>query len=124
VEYLGFLPDLAPWFDQLRLSVAPLRFGAGMKGKVSSSLAAGVPCIVTPLAAEGMALTHGENVLVAVTPEQFAAEIIHAYRDQFLWDRLSREGQATIDREYSLSAYNYRFHEMLIQVGLPCMTPV
>jgi O-antigen biosynthesis protein len=43
-------------FDRVRLTVAPLRYGAGIKGKVIDSLAAGVPCIGTPIAAEGLDL--------------------------------------------------------------------
>jgi glycosyltransferase involved in cell wall biosynthesis len=54
VHVLGHVDDIAGFFGGLRLTVAPLRFGAGIKGKVLDSLAAGVPCVVTPVAAEGL----------------------------------------------------------------------
>ena len=50
----GFVPDLAALLDRVRLTVAPVRFGAGVKGKVLESLAAGVPCAMTTLASEGL----------------------------------------------------------------------
>ena len=51
---MGYIKDLTEIFDRVRLTVAPLNFGAGIKGKVIESLAAGIPCVCTPLAAEGL----------------------------------------------------------------------
>jgi ubiquinone/menaquinone biosynthesis C-methylase UbiE/glycosyltransferase involved in cell wall biosynthesis len=123
VEYLGHMPDIVPWFDRLRVSVAPLRYGAGMKGKVLSSLAAGVPCVCTPIAVEGMALTAGRDILVADTPDVFAESVVSVYQDDELWARLSEVGQSYVARESSVSVYTKRLHEMLISLGLPCITP-
>ncbi len=61
----GFVEDLNPLLDKMRVSVAPLRYGAGIKGKIGSAMAVGLPVVATPLAAEGMSLTDGENILVA-----------------------------------------------------------
>ena len=61
VQILGFVPDVKPIFDRAIVSVAPIRFGAGVKGKVNQSMSFGVPTVVTSIAAEGMYLTHGEN---------------------------------------------------------------
>jgi FkbM family methyltransferase len=123
VEYLGHIPDVAPWFDRLRLSVAPLRYGAGMKGKVVSSLAAGVPCVGTPIAVEGMALTADRDILVAETPKAFADAVTSVYQDNALWARLSMAGQSYVARENSIGAHTRCLHEMLITLGLPCITP-
>jgi glycosyltransferase involved in cell wall biosynthesis len=56
VQAIGEVEQLSVLFDQVRLTVAPLAFGAGIKGKVLDSLAAGIPCVCTPIAAEGMDL--------------------------------------------------------------------
>jgi glycosyltransferase involved in cell wall biosynthesis len=53
---LGHVPDLATVLDRVRLTAAPLRYGAGLKQKVVQSLAAGLPCVCTSVAAEGMSL--------------------------------------------------------------------
>ena len=55
VEFLGQVPELGSVFERVRLTVAPLRFGAGVSGNVLESLAAGVPCVMSPVAAEGIA---------------------------------------------------------------------
>ncbi len=104
IEARGFVPDLAPLFDACRLTVAPLRYGAGMKGKVISSLAHGVPCVATPVAVEGSALEHGRHLLVAATPEETAQAIMAVYHDQDLWLRLSAEGLRLCRDRYSMDA--------------------
>ena len=117
VHYLGHLPDIGPWFDSLRLSVAPLRFGAGAKGKVASSLAAGVPCVTTSIGAEGMRLHPGETVLVADTAQDFAARIRDAYEDQALWERLSANGLAHAALQLSPSGWRDKLGHMLANIG-------
>ncbi len=82
VSVTGFIPDLGRFLDGVRLSVAPLRYGAGIKGKIGTSLSHGVPCVATPIAAEGMPLVDGPDVLVAETPEDFAAAVVRAYSDR------------------------------------------
>jgi glycosyltransferase involved in cell wall biosynthesis len=118
VLVLGHVPDLGPWFESLRLTVAPLRFGAGAKGKVASSLSAGVPCIATPMAAEGMALAEGGGVLVEHDPAGFAAAVIRAYSDEALWTRLSAEGLNHARRSLSLSAWQGLLDATLRRIGL------
>jgi glycosyltransferase involved in cell wall biosynthesis len=122
-QYLGHVQDLEAWLGALRLTVAPLRFGAGMKGKVVSSLAAGVPCVSTSIGVEGMSVVAGEDILVADTPEGIAGELVRAYRDPELWTMLSRNGQSRMQQGNSISGYRRSVHEMLVHIGLPCITP-
>ena len=65
LHILGYVPELDELFNTCRLSVAPLRFGAGVKGKVNQSLAYGLPVVATTIAAEGMFLQDGQSVLIA-----------------------------------------------------------
>ena len=92
IDVLGFVPDLSRHLDGLRLTVAPLRYGAGIKGKIATSLSHGVPCVVTPLGAEGMGLEHERNVLIAESPREFAAAVVRLYQDEALWQSLSANG--------------------------------
>ena len=62
---VGYTKNLQEIFNRVRLTVAPLRYGAGLKGKVIESLAAGVPCVCTSIAAEGFALP---ELLATVSP--------------------------------------------------------
>lgn len=97
----GHVPDLVPLLDAHRFSVAPLRYGAGVKGKVNQALAHGLPVVATPCAVEGMGLSHGVDVLVADDAESFAATLLAAYEDEPLWERLVAGGLANTEREFS-----------------------
>jgi glycosyltransferase involved in cell wall biosynthesis len=118
VRYLGHLPDVEPWFESLRLTIAPLRFGAGAKGKIASSLAAGVPCVATALGIEGMGLRDRVNVLLADDPDKFSAGILEAYTDPKLWERLSTGAQAYAREELALAGWNRRLRDMLWTIGV------
>jgi glycosyltransferase involved in cell wall biosynthesis len=123
VRYLGHVPDIDPWFESLRMTVAPLRFGAGAKGKVASSLAAGVPCVATPIAVEGMGLEHDREVMLAATPEAFAARIQEVYTDAVTWARLSRAAFACAERALDQTAIRRSVHGMLGQIGFAIPPP-
>jgi glycosyltransferase involved in cell wall biosynthesis len=97
----GYVPDVAPFFTGCRLSVAPLRYGAGVKGKVNLAMSYGLPVVATSPAVEGMHLVPGEDVMVADDPEDFAIAIERVYRDESLWRRLSAGGVENIRRHFS-----------------------
>jgi len=103
VEFVGYVEDLGKYLSGVRLTVAPLRYGAGAKGKVVSSLGYGVPAVVTSVAAEGMGLEDGVNVLVADSVEEFASKIIVAYENEELWAQLSANGIDFIGSNYSIA---------------------
>ena len=88
----GLQTDVRPFFDGVKLSVAPLRFGAGVKGKINQSMAFGVPVVATSLAIEGMALQNGDDILVADEPEDFARAMVELYESEDLWNRISENG--------------------------------
>lgn len=100
----GHVPDIGPFLSGVRLSVAPLRFGAGVKGKVNLGMAHGQPVVATSCAVEGMHLRDGEDVLVADTPEPFAQAVLRAYRDPDLWSRMAAGGRENVARHFSLEA--------------------
>jgi GT2 family glycosyltransferase/glycosyltransferase involved in cell wall biosynthesis len=104
VEVHGFVEDLGRFLDGCRLSVAPLRYGAGVKGKVNMAMAHGQPVVATPMAVEGMHVVAGEDVLVESDPAAFAGAIVRAYGDEALWNRLSRNGLANVERHFSFDA--------------------
>jgi glycosyltransferase involved in cell wall biosynthesis len=114
----GHVPDVGPWFESLRATVAPLRFGAGAKGKVASSLAAGVPAVVSEVAAEGMGLDQGCGVLVARDAAEFAACIARVDTDAELWAQLSEEALAYAHRTLSLDGWQRRLDQILLRLGL------
>jgi glycosyltransferase involved in cell wall biosynthesis len=88
----GWAPDLAAVFDRHRVSVVPLRYGAGFKGKLASSLAHGVPSVATPVGAEGTGLEGLAEVLVAKEAAGFAAAVAYAYSEEAVWERSAEAG--------------------------------
>ena len=100
----GLQRDVRVFFDSVRLSVAPLRFGAGVKGKINQSMAFGVPVVATSLAVEGMGLSDREDILVADRPEDFAQALVELYESEKLWNRLSENGIRKTEALYSTDA--------------------
>ncbi|MGU3330358.1 glycosyltransferase family 4 protein [Methylobacterium mesophilicum] len=101
VEAVGHVPELASVFDRVRLTVAPLAYGAGVKGKVLDSLAAGVPCVCTPAAAEGLDLPEPLARLVADTPAGLARSIVALHGDEALNLTCSEAGLAHVAERFS-----------------------
>ena len=97
----GYVPDVAPFFTGCRVSIAPLRYGAGVKGKVNLAQSYGLPVVATSPAVEGMHLVPDEDVLVADDAEGFAAAIVRLYGDEALWTKLSANAVANIERHFS-----------------------
>jgi len=109
----GFVSDLRPLFSKCRLSVAPLRFGAGVKGKIGTALAHGLPSVISSIAQEGSGLVDDEHVLVADRPEEFAEHVIRLYQDKALWTSLSENGVQFIEDNYSLAVNQERIGVLL-----------
>lgn len=104
VRIHGFVEDLTPMLDSVRLTIAPLRYGAGVKGKVTMSMCNGIPVIGTTVAFEGMALQNGTEMLCGDTAKELAQHIISAYQNEALWYRLSDGAVARARREYSIES--------------------
>jgi GT2 family glycosyltransferase/glycosyltransferase involved in cell wall biosynthesis len=100
----GLQRDVRPFFNSVKLSVAPLRFGAGIKGKINQSMGFGVPVVATSLAVEGMELQDREDILVADEPEDFARALIELYESEDLWTLLSENGLRKTRALYSTDA--------------------
>lgn len=101
VQTVGQVPDLATVFARIRLTVAPLAYGAGVKGKVLDSLAAGVPCVCTPAAAEGLDLPEPLAGLVADTSVGLARSIVALHQDEGLNRACAEGGLAYMAERYS-----------------------
>ena len=107
------MKTLEPWLDGCRLAVAPLRYGAGIKGKVNMSMARGQPVVATPMAVEGMFAQSGRDVLVAETAGEFAAAIVRLYQDEALWNRMSAAGLENVRQYFSVETASLGLQQML-----------
>jgi len=100
----GFVEDLTPYLNGCRISLAPLRYGAGVKGKVNQAMAWGMPVVATACAAEGMFLKDGQDVLLAENAAEFASQVARAYSEEAVWQKLSQGGLANVEQYFSRQA--------------------
>ena len=124
VEVVGFVEDLDGLLAASRLMVAPLRYGAGLKGKVLTGLRAGIPIVATDIAIEGTELIDEQHVLIANTPEAIADAVVRLYTDQALWERLSREGFGYVRQEFSIERTIPRLRTLMDSIGVDAHQPL
>ena len=108
----GLQPDVRPYFDSVKLSVAPLRYGAGVKGKINQSMGFGVPVVATSIAVEGMELVDRESALVADTPDDFARALLELYTSPTLWETISQAGIEKTRALYSRAAAREKLRQL------------
>jgi glycosyltransferase involved in cell wall biosynthesis len=120
IEIIGPVDDLEQVFDRVRLTVAPLRFGAGIKGKVLESFAAGIPCVMSPVAAEGLAPRWPLDELVGDDADALARTILRFHGDEAANRAATEAGLAMIAEEFS----EQRVLEAMAKVAArPGLTP-
>ncbi|MCP3909871.1 MAG: glycosyltransferase [Actinomycetia bacterium] len=116
VRVHGYVPSLDRFYETARVCLAPLRFGAGVKGKISEALARGVPVAATSTAAEGMGLAAGTEVLVGDSPDELAQVVVQLLTDSQMWSRFADAGRVAFDRSFSLESIGPELHAA---VGTP-----
>ncbi|MEE9345840.1 MAG: glycosyltransferase [Methylococcales bacterium] len=104
VSFHGYVEDIEPFVNDCRIAVAPLRYGAGVKGKVNMSMSYGQPVVATSVAAEGMYARDGHDILIADTETEFAQSVIDLYNDSKLWNKLSKNGLKNVEQWFSFNA--------------------
>ncbi|HJV66871.1 MAG TPA: glycosyltransferase [Geomonas sp.] len=113
VVFTGFVEDLLPYFEEARLYVAPLRYGAGIKGKILEALSFGLPVVTTSIGSEGIGLTNGKNVLIEDDPAGFADAVVKLYQDPDLWNGMRVSGQEHVEQNFSQVIFAEKVQETL-----------
>ncbi len=112
ITVTGYVEDVTPYFLTHKLSVSPLRYGAGMKGKIGHSLEYKVPVVSTKIGTEGMNLIPEKHILEANTTAEFAKAILRIYNDRVLWNHLSFNSTEAI-ASYSPNALKNKLQQTL-----------
>jgi GT2 family glycosyltransferase len=118
VEVLGYVPDVEPLYRSCRLMLVPLRYGAGLKGKLGESLSYGLPAVTTSTGAEGFGLTDGVEALIADEPQAFADAVIRAYGEKDLWERLAEQGYRHVEQHYTPEVVTEIINSSVRELGL------
>lgn len=112
IEVVGWVEKVEPYYSSARVSIAPLRYGAGVKGKVGESLSLVTPMVLTSVAAEGMSLKNGENALIEDDAHGFARAIIELMSDDILWQELATKGKAHIEETLGVTKLQESLEEV------------
>ena len=103
VKVIGWVPDTTPWLSKCHVSVVPLRYGAGMKGKVGEAMSSGIPVVTTPVGVQGMDVVNGEEILVSESTEDFASNVVKLLRDDVLHKHISANAMTYMKNRYDFN---------------------
>jgi glycosyltransferase involved in cell wall biosynthesis len=95
--------ELGRRYGSARVVVAPLRYGAGLKGKIVEAMSFGVPVVTTPLGAEGLDDIE-EYLRIASGARAFADAVVETYADRELWSRIAASSREYVMRYFSREA--------------------
>jgi glycosyltransferase involved in cell wall biosynthesis len=101
VTFTGRVPDIDHLVAHSSVSIVPLRLGGGTRLKILEAMALGTPVVTTPKGAEGLAVEHGQHLLIANSPEAFAQETLRVMNDFVLHARLAANGRRLVERLYT-----------------------
>jgi glycosyltransferase involved in cell wall biosynthesis len=118
IEIRGFVENLDEIFDHCRLSVAPLRYGAGMKGKVVTSLSYGVPCITTSIGSEGMGLVDGSTITIRDDAASIADAVVELYCSEERWNEISKGGVEFAKQTFTPEVVEKGIVKMMEELGV------
>lgn len=104
IEVLGYVPETAPYLLSSSVSIAPLRFGAGIKGKIGEAMSYGLPVVTTSIGADGFGFDAGVHAFVADEPDAFADRVVQLLRDEVLRERIGMAGREFIRTHFSEEA--------------------
>ena len=101
-KILGFVEDISKYFKTSRVFVAPLQYGAGVKGKIGQSLEFGLPVVTTPVGAEGFDFGEYGKSLIDTSAQGLADKILKLYEDDVLWTEVSKASKEILE-PYSIN---------------------
>jgi sugar transferase (PEP-CTERM/EpsH1 system associated) len=97
----GWVEDIRPFVARTQVCIVPLRIGGGTRLKIFEAMAMGKAVVSTSVGAEGLPVRHGENILLADTPDDFARSVISLLRDSDQRERLGASARALVQERYS-----------------------
>jgi glycosyltransferase involved in cell wall biosynthesis len=114
----GYVQDVSHYFQSSRVCVAPIRYGAGVKGKIIHSMSYGLPVVTTTIGAEGLGLESGTHAFIADSVEAFAERILQLYRDADTWSRISKNSFEWAKVNFSPEVAKVKLSKMFQELGI------
>jgi len=117
VQLTGYVPDIRIPVSQAAVCVVPLRQGGGTRLKILEAMALGTPVVTTSKGAEGLEVIHGEHVLIADEPSEFAEQTIRLLKDGGLWNHLAGNARQLVEEKYDWRVITPRFLTLVEQIA-------
>jgi glycosyltransferase involved in cell wall biosynthesis len=117
IEVTGYVTDLRPYLDETAVFIVPLQAGGGMRVKILDAWSWGLPVVSTTIGAEGMAVQHEENILIADTADAFAQAVTRILEQPALGQKLGQQGRQTVMEKYNWLTIYPAWGEVYHQVG-------
>lgn len=105
----GFVEDINSLMQKYKVCLVPLRYGAGLKGKIIDAMLNGVPCITTSIGAEGMYGDLEPNGFVEDQTKDFADKAVELYTNNFFWNGKQKLGVTIINVRFDKQLYTNDF---------------
>jgi glycosyltransferase involved in cell wall biosynthesis len=102
IDVTGFVPSVADYLRQASIALAPVPYGSGIQIKVIEAFMTATPVVATPVALRGLDIRHEEQVLIAESPQEFAAAVIRLLNDTELRQRLGQAGRRYVEQHHDL----------------------
>jgi len=112
----GYVPSVTSYLRKSYISVAPLRYGAGMKGKIGEAMAHGVPVVTTSVGAQGMGLLDRENTLIADNPESFAMAVVELMKNDILYRMVQKNAIEHVKNNYTAVQVSRQIQNILAEL--------
>lgn len=112
----GYVPETQPYLNKSWISIAPLRFGAGMKGKVGEAMAAGLPVVTTDYGAQGLPIVDGKDMLIANSSEDFFKKVDNLISSASYRQFIGKNGQLFIEKYYSPEAIKNTLNNFVLRL--------
>ena len=109
----GFVEDPTELFEHSRVFISPLRFGAGMKGKIAHAMSYGLPVVTTSIGAEGFGMVNGVDGMITDDPVSFGAAVLHLHSTESIWGKLSKNGQTLVRNNFSTNVVADRINRSI-----------
>ena len=113
----GWVKDIAPVLTNARLNLVPLRFGAGLKGKLFEGFRKGIPAITTAVGAEGAGDINDLKLCTRDEEVSFSNLAIQLYQDSNKWKEVQTLGTNLINKHFSKEDLKEEFFEKIIDLG-------
>lgn len=100
IQVTGYVEDVIPYLQDSAVFVVPLHAGSGMRVKILKAWAWGIPVVSTSVGCAGIPVHPDKDILVADTPEDFAAAVMQVLQDREIGTRLSANGRRYVEEQF------------------------